>query len=71
MSQAPPNLRAGKPDIVRIKGPNEFSHFVVVDGITVKNGQKVAAIRDPHGTQYFSPIKTFEKHFTGDAVYVK
>ncbi|WP_334069895.1 C39 family peptidase [Acinetobacter colistiniresistens] len=61
----------GKPVIVRIadpKNPKEFSHFVVVDGITEKNGQKVVAIRDPHGKSYFSPVDTFKKAFTGEAI---
>ena len=60
-----------KPVIVRIvkpQNPKEFSHFVVVDGITVKNGEKVVAIRDPHGKSYFSPVETFKKAFTGEAI---
>lgn len=41
---------------------------MVVDGITVKNGEKVVAIRDPHGKSYFSPVETFKKAFTGEAI---
>lgn len=59
----------GTPVIVRIEDKSrDFSHFVVVDGITVRNGQKVVAIRDPHGKSYFSPLDSFKKSFTGDAV---
>lgn len=61
----------GTPVIVRItdsKNPKEFSHFVVVDGITERAGQKVVAIRDPHGKSYFSPVETFKKAFTGEAI---
>lgn len=61
----------GAPVIVRIvdsNNPSNFSHFVVVDGVTVRNGQKVVAIRDPHGKSYFNPVETFQKAFTGEAV---
>lgn len=61
----------GTPVIVRIidsKNPQDFSHFVVVDGITERAGQKVVAIRDPHGKSYFSPVETFKKAFTGEAI---
>ncbi|MFP6473485.1 DUF637 domain-containing protein, partial [Pseudomonas aeruginosa] len=49
----------GTPVVVRIAdktGDSDFSHFVVVDGVTTRNGVSVVAIRDPHGTQYFSPV---------------
>lgn len=29
---------------------------------------KVVAIRDPHGKSYFSPVETFKKAFTGEAI---
>jgi ABC-type bacteriocin/lantibiotic exporter with double-glycine peptidase domain len=61
----------GTPVIVRItdsKNPKEFSHFVVVDGITERAGQEVVAIRDPHGKSYFSPLETFKNAFTGEAI---
>nr|WP_277950110.1 two-partner secretion system putative hemagglutinin TpsA2 [Pseudomonas aeruginosa] len=61
----------GTPVVVRIAdktGDSDFSHFVVVDGVTTRNGVSVVAIRDPHGTQYFSPVATFEKSFTGEVV---
>ncbi|WP_256662999.1 hemagglutinin repeat-containing protein [Pseudomonas sp. 91RF] len=61
----------GTPVIVRIvdkTGGTSFSHFVVVDGVTTRNGISVVAIRDPHGSQYFSPETTFQKNFTGEVV---
>ncbi|MBR8657340.1 C39 family peptidase, partial [Achromobacter sp. Marseille-Q0513] len=62
----------GTPVIVRIvdsSGKTDFSHFVVVDGVTTRNGRKVVAIRDPQSNgQYFSPVETFAKNFTGDVV---
>ncbi|WP_081753965.1 C39 family peptidase [Pseudomonas nitroreducens] len=48
---------SGTPVVVRIAdrtGGSDFSHFVVVDGVTTRNGVAVVAIRDPHGAQYFS-----------------
>ncbi|WP_262772502.1 VENN motif pre-toxin domain-containing protein, partial [Acinetobacter bereziniae] len=62
-------LQACTPVIVRIDDKSrDFLHFVVVDGVTVRNGQKVLAIRDPHGKSYLSPLDSFKKSFTGDAV---
>ncbi|WP_103972180.1 hemagglutinin repeat-containing protein [Pectobacterium versatile] len=64
----------GTPVIARIAdktGGSGFSHFVVVDGVTTRNGISVVAIRDPWGKQYFSPVSTFEKNFTGDVVVPK
>ncbi len=46
----------------------DFSHFVVVDGVTTRNGISVVAIRDPHGTQHFSPVSTFQINFSGEVV---
>ncbi|MCI2245827.1 cysteine peptidase family C39 domain-containing protein [Xanthomonas sp. PPL568] len=63
--------QGGTPVIVRVTdetpGAN-FSHFVVVNGVTKRNGVAVVAIRDPHGKQYFSPIATFKEHFSGDVI---
>ncbi|WAH59582.1 filamentous hemagglutinin N-terminal domain-containing protein [Pseudomonas silvicola] len=62
---------SGTPVVVRVvdgAGNSGFSHFVVVDGITTRNGISVVAIRDPHGKQYFSPITTFERNFSGEVV---
>lgn len=62
----------GQPVIVRIAdGSTDFSHFLVVDGVTIRNGMKVVAIRDPQGFQYFSPAGSFSKSFTGDVIYIK
>lgn len=64
----------GTPVIARIAdktGGSSFSHFVVVDGVTTRNGISVVAIRDPWGKQYFSPVSTFEKNFTRDVVVPK
>jgi hypothetical protein len=61
----------GTPVIVRIadKTPGaKFSHAVVVDGVAVRSGVPVVAIRDPHGMQYFSPVETFKRSFTGDVI---
>ncbi|MEE1880863.1 filamentous hemagglutinin N-terminal domain-containing protein [Pseudomonas soli] len=62
---------SGTPVIARIfdnTNGTRFSHFVVVDGVTTRNGVAVVAIRDPHGVQYFSPVRTFEKNFSGEVV---
>ncbi|WP_239424540.1 cysteine peptidase family C39 domain-containing protein, partial [Snodgrassella communis] len=64
----------GTPVVVRIVdkiGGSNFSHFVVVDGVTKRNGIPVVAIRDPWGKQYFSPISTFQKNFSGDVIVPK
>jgi filamentous hemagglutinin len=64
----------GTPVIVQIAdktGGSNFSHFVVVDGITSRNGVAVVAIRDPQGMQYFSPVSTFQKNFTGNVIVPK
>lgn len=63
----------GTPVVVRIADPgvSDFSHFVVVDGVTMRNGVQVVAIRDPQGAQYFSPVTTFNKSFTGEVIVPK
>ncbi|HDV4112650.1 TPA: DUF637 domain-containing protein, partial [Pseudomonas aeruginosa] len=61
----------GTPVVVRVVDNatgSGFSHFVVVDGVTTRNGISVVAIRDPHGKQYFSPVSTFERNFSGEVV---
>ena len=61
----------GTPVVVRIvdnKHGTDFSHFVVVDGVTTRNGVDVIAIHDPQGIQYFSPVDTFKNNFTGEVV---
>lgn len=49
-------------------GGSSFRHFIVVDGVTTRNGVPVVAIRDPHGKQYFSPLSTFEKNYTREVI---
>lgn len=59
----------GTPVVVRMEDKTTgFSHFVVVDGVTTKNGIEVVAVRDPNGAQYFSPRATFKQYFTGEVV---
>lgn len=59
----------GRPVVVRIEGPDNFSHWVVVDGVTERAGVKVVAIRDSAGgKEYFSPVETFNESFTGEVV---
>jgi filamentous hemagglutinin len=58
------------PAIVAIKTP-QGGHAVVVDGITTRLGQRVVAIRDPHGTAYFQTVEEFDKVFMNQAVIVK
>ena len=58
----------GKPAIVAMK-LDRGGHAVVVDGITVRNGKIVVAIRDPAlGRQYFTPIDEFKSKFMGQAI---
>ncbi|OCA56105.1 Hemolysin precursor [Photorhabdus namnaonensis] len=58
----------GHPAIVAMK-LDRGGHAIVVDGITVRNGQQVVAIRDPAlGRQYFTPINEFKEKFMGQAI---
>lgn len=58
----------GNPAIVAMK-LDRGGHAVVVDGITVRNGQQVVAIRDPAlGRQYFTPLNEFKEKFMGQAI---
>ncbi|GKS87095.1 hypothetical protein AVMA1855_23105 [Acidovorax sp. SUPP1855] len=65
----------GVPVIVRVQDVGtDFSHFVVVDGVTTTStGQAVVAVRDPlgKGRQYFSPVDTFGRYFSGEVVIPK
>lgn len=59
----------GDPAIVRMS-LDRGGHAVVVDGITVRNGQEVVAIRDPAlGRQYFTPVNEFAQKFSGEVIY--
>jgi filamentous hemagglutinin len=62
--------RRGQPAIVRVelqtsKGET-YGHFVIVDGVTTRQGGKVVAVRDPNqGRQYFVPVDEFEQKLGG------
>lgn len=59
----------GNPAIVRMS-LDRGGHAVVVDGVTVRNGQEVVAIRDPAlGRQYFTPVDEFRQKFSGEVIY--
>lgn len=59
----------GNPAIVRMN-LERGGHAVVVDGVTIRNGQQVVAIRDPAlGRQYFTPINEFKAKFSGEAIF--
>jgi filamentous hemagglutinin len=59
----------GHPAIVHVN-LNRGGHFVIVDGVTVRQGQKVVAIRDPAGgRQYFTPIDEFMQKYSGQALF--
>ncbi|PKO77885.1 MAG: hypothetical protein CVU21_05590 [Betaproteobacteria bacterium HGW-Betaproteobacteria-15] len=61
----------GDPAIVRMT-LDRGGHAVVVDGVTIRNGQQVVAIRDPAGgRQYFTPIEEFRASFSGEAAVTK
>ena len=62
--------RHGDPVIAHVghPGPGQAGHFVVVDGVTTRNGKDVIAIRDPHGKQYFEELEVFEARFTGNGL---
>lgn len=58
----------GNAAIVRME-LNHSNHFVVTDGVTMRQGQAVVAVRNPgKGTQYFVPKAELESEFTGQAV---
>ncbi|MES2047884.1 MAG: cysteine peptidase family C39 domain-containing protein, partial [Pseudomonadota bacterium] len=62
----------GNAAIARVTLGNGEGHFVVVDGVTTRQGQSVVAVRDPGtGTQYFVPKKEFAKSFSGQVVFTR
>jgi filamentous hemagglutinin len=74
LSQSVDDLAAatanGNSAIARVALDGGEGHFVVVDGVTVRQGQSVVAVRDPGtGTQYFVPTEEFASKFTGQVVY--
>lgn len=60
----------GRPAILRIEGPTRQGHFVVVDAVTEKNGQKVLHVRDPNpphtGRRYEIPAGSAGSDFYGN-----
>lgn len=54
-----------------VDGVTERYKTEVVDGKSKMTKIEVVAIRDPHGEQYFSPVSTFEHHFSGEVVVVR
>jgi hypothetical protein len=59
----------GRPAIAHVGIPGGGGHFVVVDGVTTRIGQRVVAIRDPAGgRQYFELVSEFLKRFSGQVV---
>jgi filamentous hemagglutinin len=66
MATAKGNAAIARMDLAR------GGHFVVVDGVTVREGQAVVAVRDPgSGLQYFVPKAEFEAKFSGQAVFTR
>lgn len=62
----------GNSAIARVVLDSGEGHFVVVDGVTSRQGQFVVAVRDPGtGTQYFVPAAEFAKKFSGQVVFTK
>lgn len=45
-------------------------HAIVVDGVTVRQGVPVVAIRDPWGQQYFESVDVFSKRFLGQGIVI-
>ncbi|NTX50024.1 DUF4157 domain-containing protein [Myxococcus sp. CA039A] len=64
--------QGGNPAIAVIKtnNPTHPLHAVVIDGVTVRSGVKVVAVRNPWGIQYFQSEAEFSQIFTGQAVKV-
>ena len=61
--------RRGNPLIAHVRLPNGGGHFIVVDGVTTRTGQRVVAIRDPAGgRQYFELATEFSQRISGQAV---
>lgn len=59
----------GHPLIAHVRVPGGGGHFIVVDGVTSRMGERVAAIRDPAGgQQYFERVSEFSKRLTGQVV---
>jgi hypothetical protein len=64
----------GRPAIATVRtGPDTY-HAVVVDGVTMRGGQRVVAIRDPagrpNGGVYYETVSSFRNRFTGDVIRI-
>lgn len=57
----------GNPLLAAVRVPGG-GHAVVVDGVTTRMGQRVVAVRDPRGRQYFELVSEFSKRFRGEVV---
>jgi hypothetical protein len=59
-----PNLRAG---------PDRYN-AIVVDGVTMRGGQRVVAIRDPagrpNGGVYYETVSSFQNRLHGDVIRI-
>ncbi|MFE5923829.1 DUF4157 domain-containing protein [Streptomyces sp. NPDC056468] len=75
LARATSSRAGGNPTLALIRNTTgarqqEVLHYVVVDGVTTRMGQKVVAVRNPWGTQYFELVDVFAKDFTGQAITV-
>lgn len=65
--------RGGNSAIVHVQNPanpSQTGHFVVVDGVTTRQGQRVVAVRDPwEGRQFFMNADTFAGRMSGNTVF--
>ncbi|WP_330962006.1 cysteine peptidase family C39 domain-containing protein [Photobacterium sp. 53610] len=65
----------GRPSIVMVRSGPSTNHFVVVDGVTTRGGQRVVAIRDPagkpNGGVYYESVESFENRFTGNVIQIR
>ncbi|MCX5001181.1 hypothetical protein OHB05_00870 [Streptomyces sp. NBC_00638] len=75
LARATSSRAGGNPAVAVIRNTTgtrqqEVLHYVVVDGVTTRMGQKVVAVRNPWGLQYFELVDNFAKDFTGQAITV-
>ena len=57
--------------VIRTKADGHVLHAVVVDGITMRGGQSMVAVRNPWGIQYFQTEAEFMRSFTGHAIKLR
>ncbi|MDQ3233559.1 MAG: cysteine peptidase family C39 domain-containing protein [Pseudobdellovibrionaceae bacterium] len=58
----------GRPVIAQVMNPDSSRHWLVVDGVTTRQGQKVVAIRDPGFGAYFQLWEDFIAIYTREAI---